>query len=149
MPYRPLEDIADDIIAVLKATSIFKSVSKAAIDNHTQLLKHAANMIGSPKAVVCIGDGDWKKYGMIRNFSVAIVVMAKFQVGLANKAESAWSLAEAAAAPFLPVIEEGVAPVFPEFGGVKYELKNWAPLETVDTATSFVIELAATEVMKY
>lgn len=149
MPYRPLEDIADDLIAVLKDTNAFKSVSQAAIDNHRQLLKHAANMIGSPKAVICIGAGTWKKYGMIREFSVAIIVMTKFQKGLAKKAESAWALAEIAAAPFLPVIEEDKAPVFPVIEGVKYELKNWAPLETVDTATSFVIELAATEVMKH
>lgn len=149
MFYRPFEDIADDIIAVLEAKDVFKSVSKAAIDNHRQLLKHAANILGSPKAVVCIGDGKWEKYGMIRKFSVAIIVMAKFQKGLGNKAESVWTLAEAAAEPFLPVIENGKAPVFPEIEGVKYELKDWTPLETVETAASFVIELAATEVMKY
>ena len=149
MPYRSFEDIADDIIALLEAKNVFRSVSKAAIDNHNQLLDHAANMIGSLKAVVCIGDGDWDEYGMIRNFSVAIVVMAKFRKGIDKKAESVWTLAEAAAAPFLPVVELDKAPVFPEFSGVKYELKNWAPLETVKTTASFVIELAATEVMKY
>ncbi|MDD5698490.1 MAG: hypothetical protein PHH77_07720 [Victivallaceae bacterium] len=152
MPYRPLEDIADDIIAALEATEAFKSVSKAAIDNHAQLLEHAANITGAPKAVVCIGDGRWTKRAMIREFSVAIVVMAKFHKGLESKAESVWTLADAAAAPFLPVTDdelEPVVPVFPEINGVKYELKNWAPLETVKAAASFVIELAATEVMKY
>lgn len=149
MSYRPFEDIADDIIAALEATDTFKSVSKAAVDNYQQLLEHAANIIGIPKAVVCVGSGDWAKYGTVRKFSVAIVVMAKFHKGLESKAESVWTLAEAAAAPFLPVIENGKAPVFPEIEGVKYELKNWAPLETLKTTASFVIELAATEVMKY
>ena len=149
MPYRPLEDIADDIKAVLEAQNVFKSVSKAALDNYRQLLKHAANIAGTPKAIVCIGNGNWNTRGMVRTFSVAIVVMAKFQKGIANKAESVWTLAEAAAAPFLPVIEENTAPLFLEINGVKYELKRWDPLETNDLTASFIIELAATEVMKY
>ena len=152
MPYRSLEDIADDIIAVLKNTETFKSISKAAIDDHEQLMEHAASILGTPKAVVCIGAGRWNKRAMIREFSVAIVVMAKFRKGLEEKAESVWTLTEAATAPFLPKLEEDmepIVPVFPEINGVKYELKNWAPLETAKATVSFVIELAATEVMKY
>lgn len=149
MPYRTFENITDDIIAALEAKNVFKSVSKAAVDNYQQLMEHAANTAGTPKAVVCIGAGRYEKYATLRNFSVALVVMAKFRKGVDKKAESVWTLAETAAEPFLPVLEEGKPPVFPEINGVKYELKEWVPLETVKAATSFVIELAATEVMKY
>ena len=153
MAFRQLTDIAADVVAVVEATGKFKSVTWAAINNHKQLMECAANIPTVPKAIVCIGSGKFDKYATLRKFDLAIVVFAKFNT-VTKQADAVWTLAEAAAAPFLPqfpVDENGndLPPVFPEINGVKYELQSWAPLETDNRTASFVIELETVEVYKY
>lgn len=146
MGFRSFENIADDVIAELTATGAFKSVTSAAASSPRQLLDHAANITQTPKAIVVIGDGGFGDHGASRTFSVGIAVFAEFRVKTADVAKNVWALADAAAAPFLPVFVEGEAPVTKKINGVEYTPKNWMPLETSDRSASFVIEIEAVDV---
>lgn len=149
MPYQQLTSIADDIVTVVEATGEFKSVSWVALDSYDKLMKYAKTIAVTPKAIVVIGSGRYEENALKRKYTVAIVVFAKFRKSRQSKAEAVWSLAEAASAPFIPVVTVDAPPVFPEINGVHYELKGWEPLETDDRTASFVVEIKATEIIKY
>lgn len=149
MPYQQLTSIADDVIAKLEATGVFGSVTWVALDNHRQLMEHAKTIAVTPKAVVCIGSGNYHQQAMYRVFTIAIVVFSKFKRSRQRTADAVWTLADAASGPFIPIVETDAPPVFPVINGVKYELKGWEPLETDDRTASFVVELQATEIIKY
>jgi hypothetical protein len=146
MSFRSYEDVAADVIAELVATGEFKSVTCAAVSSPRQLLEHAANIVRTPKAIVVIGDGGYEQYGAVRRFSVGIAVLAEFRAGTADVAKSVWALVDAAVAPFLPVFASGQAPAAKIIEGVRYEPKNWTPIETSDRSASFVIEIEALDV---
>jgi len=147
--YRDLADIAEDVRLAVEATGVFRHTSWLACDNHRQLAEYIRTVPSSPAAVVCIGSGDWSDAALKRAFTVAVVVFAPFFSSRQSKSESVWTLAEAAAAPFLPDVAPGVAPEFPAIQGVQYELRGWRPLSTDEKAASFVLEIRATEVAHY
>lgn len=149
MAFRKLTDIAADVVAQIQATNSFLSVTWAAVNNHQQLMDHASNIIHLPKAIVCIGSGNYDKHALIRRLTLAIVVFAQWNINT-KQADAVWTLAEAAAEPFLPQFpqdEDGndLPPVLPEINGVQYELKSWSPLESDNRTAAFVIELNAVE----
>lgn len=149
MPYQQLTSIADDVIDELEATAAFKSVTWVALDNYRQLMDYAKTIAVTPKAIVCIGSGNYAQQGMYRKFTIAIVVFANYKRSRSSRADAVWALADAAAGPFIPVVATDAAPVFPVINGVEYELKGWEPLGTDDRTASFVVELEATEIIKY
>jgi hypothetical protein len=146
--YRPLSDVAEDVRTVVAATNAFRHTASLAIDSYTQLREYIKTIPTSPAAVICIANGDWTGHALKREFTVAIVVFAPFKAQFDDKSNSVWTLAEAAAAPFLPVIADGQAPVFKAINGVDYELDDWRPLSLDEKAASFVLELTATEVAR-
>lgn len=146
--YRSLNDIANDVAEALEATEAFKDIDVAAVTNGEQLYKAAANLTTMPAAVVCIGDGDFQQFGSLRNFSVVIVVFAKFAATKARRAANVWNLLEAAAKPFLPIFTAGQPPALPVINGIQYEAKGWAPLGGDAPTAAFSLELDAVEIFK-
>jgi hypothetical protein len=148
MPYRSLENIAEDIKALLEATEAFETVETRAVSSGEQLFDAVSNIRKTPAAFVLLGDGSYDRNGLVRTFSPVIVVLAEYKSAGERRAAGVWALLEAAQGPFEPVLEEGQPPVFPGVNGVGYELKGWSPVGGTGSIAAYALELEATETFK-
>jgi hypothetical protein len=148
MMYRSLTDIADDVADAVRATKAFRAVSTASIDSYSQLVEQAKAVKLTPAAIICLGSGRWSDHRLKREFKVAVVVFSAYKRNMERKSDAVWTLAEAAAEPFLPVFEPAALPVWPEINGVEYELLGWQPLSLDEKTASFILEINAVEVAK-
>ena len=143
--YRAFKDIAADVKGVLDETKVFKKVDIAAVSTGEQLIKRVASL-APVSAIICIGSGDFEQVGGVRQFTVAIIVVASPDATEASRAVDVWSLMESALVPFLPEKDDEGNLQWLTLNDVIYEPKGWMPVDSpLLRVPAFALELDAKE----
>ena len=137
--------MAEGVRQRLEDLGIFKAVRKAAISNGGQIWvsKDVLNIL--PAAIVCIGNGAFESFGLVRKPSLLIIIADNFKADTEAKAEGIWPLLDKVFASFVPQVATGEAPEMPVIDGVEYELKNFSPIDSSERIVAFGIEIEGSD----
>lgn len=132
--FTDVKTVSELLIKHVEKINGLKSVGFTAVTDEKQLLQYAKTLAGSPKAVICMGGGQFEKYGMSRKFRVGIVLLVPFQL---HQAIEALTLLDATISSFAYPLTLG--------GKIDVILTGWAPLETDAQTLAFALEIELTE----
>lgn len=139
--FQNLKDVAGAVADAVRGTGLFRTVEYAAIDSVEQLLEVAKNIPRAPKAIVAIGNGSFDTHSLVREYSLAVVIITDFRADKSGKADELFRAIEAVERLFTPSANGVPA----SYGGAEFELRSFRALPLDVKTNAVVVELNATD----
>lgn len=139
--FQNLKAVAGAVADAVRGTGLFRTVEYAAIDSVEQLLEVAKNIPRAPKAIVAVGNGSFDTHSLVREYSLAVVIITDFRADKSGKADELFRAIEAVERLFTP----SASGVPASYGGAEFELRSFRSLPLDVKTNAVVVELNATD----
>jgi len=145
MAARTLNEIAQDLKALIEQAAICREVRIAAITSYEQVHKLIPSLARLPAAVVCVGAGEYDATASARDVNPALLLVAPFEATVEAKSLAIWTLLEQAAALFIP--PSGPRSAL-NINDVVYIPTGFRPIATGSQCSAYLLELKAQQTTK-
>ena len=147
LTYHSFGEIAGAVKAILDGLGCFRAIDIAAVSDYRQLLECSKLLTSSPKALITIGNCRFDRHGMIRRFTLAVVIFAPFRAAIRDKADCGWELIQAVTGALSPRVNGRSAPETVTVCGddVELELTSFEPMAGDGKSAAWAIELECAE----
>ncbi len=142
--YTPVQEIAEELAAMIRATGAFEHVTYAQASNGGQVWQMLEAMANLPAAVVAIGTIEYDHDALKRTIRPMIFIVGEFNRYLSGDAAGIWELTEQVLSAFLPTLTpEGLNQ--PEACGIEFVPDSVTPIQSEENVSAYLVTLEGTE----
>ena len=142
--YTPVQEIAEELVEMIRATGAFQHVTFAQASNGGQVWQMLEAMANLPAAIVAIGTVDYENEALKRTIRPMIFIVGEFNRYLNGDAARIWDLTEQVLSVFLPrSTPEGLFQ--PEACGIEFVPESAVPIESEENVSAYLLTLSGYE----
>ena len=136
--YTPVQEIAEELAAMIRSTGAFEHVTYAQASNGGQVWQMLEAMANLPAAVVAIGTIEYDHDALKRTIRPMIFIVGEFNRYLSGDAAGIWELTEQVLSAFLPTLT-------PEGRGIEFVPDSVTPIQSEENVSAYLVTLEGTE----
>lgn len=142
--FTPIQEIAEAIVARIRATDVFQHVTYAQASNGLQVWQMLEAMANLPCAIVAIGTVDYDNDALKRTIRPMIFIVGEFDRWLSGDAAGIWDLTEKVLSAFLPEMTDAGLNQ-PEICGIEFVPESAVPIQSEENVSAYMITLSGIE----